>query len=57
MVNLLKHIGQWFIGKSEAVEKLDEEIKKAINVQTERAFGLGFGLGVIATIVIKLFVL
>jgi hypothetical protein len=52
MVSFFKRIGQWFIGKSEEIEKLDEEIKSIINAQTERAFGFGFVLGIVLTVVI-----
>lgn len=52
MVNFLKHIGQWFLGKSEAIEKLDAEVKAVVNTQTKRAFAFGAALGVVVTIVI-----
>lgn len=52
MVNFLKDVGNWFIGKSEKIEKLDAEVKAAINNQTKRAFGLGAALGVVLTVAI-----
>lgn len=52
MVDTLKKIGNWFIGKSEEVEKLDEEIKVVVNQQTKRAFLLGFGVGIVVSIVV-----
>lgn len=50
MTSFLKRIGNWFIGKSEKFEKLDAEVKAAVNTQTKRA--LGFVLGVVVTIAI-----
>lgn len=52
MINLLKRVGNWFIGKAEELDKLDGEIKAIINVQTKRAFGLGVIVGILLTAVL-----
>ena len=55
MVNFLKGVGNWFIGKSEEIEKLDAEVKAVVNKKTKRAFACGAVFGVVVTIaVIKL---
>ncbi|CUH97832.1 hypothetical protein P22_3978 [Propionispora sp. 2/2-37] len=52
MADLLKRIGNWFLGKADMMEQLDENVKAAVNLQTKRALGIGFGLGVIVTVVV-----
>lgn len=52
MTDFLKRVGNWFIGKSEEIEKLDEEIKTVVTQQTKRAFGIGVGLGAIMVAIV-----
>lgn len=52
MSDLLKRIGNWFIGKADMVEQLDENVKAAVNLQTKRALGLGFVLGVVVAVAV-----
>ncbi|SEP04252.1 hypothetical protein [Propionispora vibrioides] len=52
MVNFLKKVANWFLGKAEEVEKLDDAIKVAVNQQTKRAFYIGATVGVTVTTVI-----
>lgn len=49
MVNFLKKAANWFLGKAEEVEKLDDAIKASVNQQTKRAFYIGAAVGVVAT--------
>ncbi len=49
MVNFLKKVANWFLGKAEEVEKLDDAIKVAVNQQTKRAFYIGAAVGVTVT--------
>lgn len=52
MVNFLKKVANWSLGKAEEVEKLDDAIKVAVNQQTKRAFYIGAAVGVTVTTVI-----
>lgn len=49
MVNFLKKAANWFLGKAEEVEKLDDALKSAVNQQTKRAFYIGAAIGVVVT--------
>ncbi len=50
MVNFLKKVANWFLGKAEEVEKLDDAIKVAVNQQTKRAFYIGAAVGVVVAV-------
>ena len=50
MINFLKSIGNWFLGKAEELDELDDEIKAVINVQTKWAFGFGVVVGIMLTL-------
>lgn len=47
IVNGLKAIGAWFLGKADVLERVDDQIKEAINVQTKRAFLIGVAVGLL----------
>lgn len=49
MVNLLKKVANWFLGRAEEVGKLDDAIKVAVNQQTKRVFYVGAAVGAAAT--------
>lgn len=45
MVGLLRRIGKWFLGASEKVDRLDDEIRGEITAKAKRAFVAGLVLG------------
>ncbi len=47
IVNGLKAIGVWFLGQADVLERVDDQIKEAINVQTKRAFLIGVAVGLL----------
>ncbi|WP_425058353.1 hypothetical protein SCACP_30000 [Sporomusa carbonis] len=47
IVNGLKAIGAWFLGQADVLERVDDQIKEAINVQTKRAFLIGVAVGLL----------
>ena len=48
IVNGLKTVGDWFLGKADVLERVDDKIREAINIQTKRAFLIGITVGVLA---------
>lgn len=50
MVEFLKSIGNWFIGRGEKWEHLEQDVKDHINAQTRKAFYIGVACGVIVTL-------
>jgi len=50
IVNGLKAIGAWFLGQADVLERVDDQIKEAINVQTKRAFLIGVAVGLLVAV-------
>jgi hypothetical protein len=50
MINFIKSIGTWLLGRADKLEALDQEVRSQINAQTRRAFIYGAACGVLAMI-------
>lgn len=50
IVNSLKAIGTWFMGRADVLERVDDKIKEAINVQAKRAFLIGVAVGALVAV-------
>lgn len=47
IINGLKVIGVWILGQADGLERVDDKIKEAINVQTKRVFLIGVVVGLL----------
>jgi hypothetical protein len=55
MINFIKSIGTWLLGRADKLEALDQEVRSQINAQTRRAFVYGCCVGILfATVLLKM---